>query len=1329
MAAIGAVGEFDSSMEDWESYIERVEFYMTANGITDEAKKRATLFSICGVKTYHTIRNLAAPTAPGAIAYDDILALAQGHFCPKPDVTVQRYKFNSRVRGKEESVAKFVEELRHIALYCEYKDSLNDMLRDRLICGINHKRMQCRLLAEKKTTFEDALKLALAMEAADKDAKDLTNDLEPQPVQNLRSKYRPSTKQGPKEREGPQRNCYRCGGKHSPDSCYFKEAECHACHKKGHIARVCKTNPDYYRKRGQPKLKEKDSAKQTNNIEEDEEKSDDVYNMFTVKKDHRNPIVVDVIVQNEKLKMEVDTGAAVSLISEAVYRKTWKNGKAPPLQPTKTKLKTYTGEEVPVLGTIQVEVTLGSQSKVLSLVIVKGEGPSLLGRDWLMLLKLDWQAIHSMVRADLADRLSVILDNHSSLFKEGLGTIQGETAKLHTNPQVHPKFCKPRPVPFSLREKVEVELERLEKEGIIRKRQFSEWAAPIVPVLKDDGTVRVCGDYKVTANQAVIVDPHPIPRIEDIFAKMAGGTLYTKLDLSHAYLQLRLDDAAREYLVINTHRGLYEYTRLPFGVSSAPAIFQRTMESILQGLDQVAVYIDDILITGRSEEEHLKVLDEVLQRLEKAGMRLKKSKCTFLSQSVEYLGHKISKEGLQPTEDKVRAITHAPKPNNVSQLKAFLGLVNYYHKFMPNLSTVLSPLYKLLQVKVPWTWGRQQQQAFDEAKSFLKSPQLLTPYDTEKPLVLACDASPVGVGAVLAHRMEDGSDRPIGYASRALTLTERKYAQIDKEALAIVYGIKRFHQYLYGRNFIIHTDHKPLMYLFNENRSIPATASARVQRWALTISGYTYQIQHRSGTKLGNADGLSRLPLPTTIKEVPVPTETVLLMEHLDASLVTAAHIKSWTDRDIILAKVKRYTLHGWPDNTEDNLKQYKNRKDELSVENGCLLWGARVIVPPQLQKQVLEEIHQGHPGIVRMKAFARCYVWWPSLNADIEKKVQNCTACQQQRKLPPSIPIQPWEWPQKPWTRVHIDYAGPFMGKMLLVAVDSYSKWIDVFVVSSTSTEATLDSLRKLFANNGLPEVIVSDNGTSFTSVQFKEFVTRNGIKHITTAPYHPSSNGLAERAVQTVKDGLKKMTGPLQTRVSRFLFNYRTTPHTTTGATPAELLMGRRLRTHLDLVYPSKEQHYRRQQEKQVENKGQSKKKPKSFLVGERVMAKNFGTGTTCRWLPGKITRLEGNTMVEIELDDKRIWRRHIDHIIRTTVSRSDDEYDPSVMPWNVESHDSDNDNPPNDEVDPTDNDELPRAATPEQIDTGQVGGAQETRHSTRTRPPINRYAPTSK
>ena len=382
------------------------------------------------------------------------------------------------------------------------------------------------------------------------------------------------------------------------------------------------------------------------------------------------------------------------------------------------------------------------------------------------------------------------------------------------------------------------------------------------------------------------VNAYPIPRIEDLFTAMSGGLVFTKLDLSHAYLQLVLDESSREYLTINTHKGLYEYTRLPFGVSSAPSIFQRTMENLLQGIEKLAIYIDDILITGRTEEEHLCNLDEVLQRLEEAGMRLKEKKCTFMAESVEYLGYRISKEGLHhPTDEKVRAVTLAPEPTNVSELKAFLGLINYYGKFLPNLSTVLEPLYRLLQKRTLWAWQKEQQAAFNKAKALLKSSRVLVHYDDSKKLVLLCDAFPVGLGAVLSHIEEDGTERPIGYASRTLTPAERKYAQIDWEALAIVYGVKRFHQYLYGRSFVIYSDHKPLMYLFDEHRGIPMTASARVQRWALTLSGYSYSIAHCLGTKLGNADGLSRLPLPTAQKEVPQPPDTVLLLEQLNSSL------------------------------------------------------------------------------------------------------------------------------------------------------------------------------------------------------------------------------------------------------------------------------------------------------------------------------------------------------------------------------------------------------------------------------------------------------------
>ena len=449
------------------------------------------------------------------------------------------------------------------------------------------------------------------------------------------------------------------------------------------------------------------------------------------------------------------------------------------------------------------------------------DGPSLLGRNWLAELQIDWRGVYQIQEPAA---LAAVLKAHKALFKREFGTITCAKAELHMDPQVSPAFHRPQQVPFAQRQKVEDELIRLEKKGIIRPRKFSEWASPIVPVPKSDGSVHICGDYKISANKAMICDIHPIPTSEDLFAMMAGGMSFTKLDLSHAYLQLQLADSAREYLVINTHKGLFEYTRMPFGIKSAPAIFQRTMDNLLQGLDHVGVYIDDILITGKSEEQHL---NEVLSRLEKAGVRLKQEKCVFMADEVTYLGHRLNREGIQPTGAKVEAINQAPK---LSELQAFLGMVNFYGKFMENFSTLLAPLYKLPRKGVVWRWGKPQRQAFDGAKELLSSPKLWVHYDTTKELILTCDASPYGLGAVLAHRMEDGTERPIEYASRTLAPAERNYAQIDKEALVVMYGVKRFHKYLYGRPFVICSDHKPLIYLFGEHRGISATASARVQQ-------------------------------------------------------------------------------------------------------------------------------------------------------------------------------------------------------------------------------------------------------------------------------------------------------------------------------------------------------------------------------------------------------------------------------------------------------------------------------------------------------------------
>ena len=268
---------------------------------------------------------------------------------------------------------------------------------------------------------------------------------------------------------------------------------------------------------------------------------------------------------------------------------------------------------------------------------------------------------------------------------------------------------------------------------IISPVQFSTWAAPIVPVPKQSGEVRICGDYKITINQACTADSYPLPKVDDLLANLAGGQYFSKLDLSQAYLPLPPDERSKEFVTVNTHRGLYRYNRLPFEVSSAPSIFQQTIENLLQGIKGVSVYIDDIHISGSTLHEHLQILDTVLEKLQTSGLKLNKTKCFFLHHRIEYLGYIIDRDGLHPTTEKVRAIQEACMPQNVSELRSFFGIINYYHCFLPNLSTALAPLYHLLQKDVKWTKEKEQDKAFTAAKKALQDDSLLVHYDESKP--------------------------------------------------------------------------------------------------------------------------------------------------------------------------------------------------------------------------------------------------------------------------------------------------------------------------------------------------------------------------------------------------------------------------------------------------------------------------------------------------------------------------------------------------------------------------------------------------------------------
>ena len=719
-----------------------------------------------------------------------------------------------------------------------------------------------------------------------------------------------------------------------------------------------------------------------------------------------------------------------------------------------------------------------------------------------------------------------------------------------------------RNIPLPLRSKVQSELKRMELLGVISPVcSPTPWCAGMVVVPKPSGKVRICVDLK-HLNECVQREYHPLPRVEETLAQLSGAQVFTKLDANSGFWQIPLARNSRLLTTFITPFGRYCFNVLPFGITSAPELFQRRMSSLLNGMPGVVCLMDDVLIFGKSQAEHDAHLEAVLKCLVSAGVTLNPDKCEFSNLELKFLGHIVNSHGVQVDPAKTDAILQIHPPKTVSELRRFIGMTNHLSKFIPCSAEVMKPLTELLSSKRIFCWETAQSEAFKKVKEKLTNTPLLALYDPSAETKVSADASSFGLGAVILQRPDANSEwRAVAFASRTMTDTEVRYAQIEKEALALTWACEKFSMYLIGRSFTLETDHKPLISLLGQKNldSLPP----RVLRFRLRMMRYDFTIIHVAGKSLLTADTLSRAPVkikPTEISDLQSLAEAFIAtaVHSLPASSDLMERIRLAQMEDPVLSQAMKFCVDGWPakHTIKGTLKVYWNVRNELSIYNQLLLRSNRIVIPAGLQQEILDRIHQGHQGITKCRLRASTTVWWPGVSQQIMSMVQNCKECC--RTSPHrSEPLIPSKLPQRPWQKIGTDLF-ELNGVMYLLLVDYYSRFIEVAKLSSTTARSVISVMKSMFGRYGIPEIIISDNGPQYSSHEFAEFASSYDFKHATSSPYHPQGNGEAERAVKTVKKLLRNSHDP-----NLALLAYRSTPLSWCHLSPSQLLMGRQLRS----------------------------------------------------------------------------------------------------------------------------------------------------------------------
>ncbi|XP_053326251.1 uncharacterized protein K02A2.6-like [Spea bombifrons] len=830
------------------------------------------------------------------------------------------------------------------------------------------------------------------------------------------------------------------------------------------------------------------------------------------------------------MPFKLDTGAQINVISESVFNLMKPR---PTLQETNIRVTGYSGANIPVKGRCLAKVTYKTKVHTLSFIVVPKNVQAILGLSSCERLNLVKRVLVLETGSD--PEYEGLLEEYRDLFN-GLGCLPGEhTIRIDKTvpPVVHP--C--RKVPFALQDQLKAELDRMESMGVIAKiDEPTEWVNSLVIVDKKNGKLRICLDPR-DLNKAIKREHFKLPTREEIMSQFANAKYFSKLDASSGFWQLKLDEDSSKLCTFNSPYARYRFLRLPFGIASAPEVYHKTIHMLYEHIEGVDTSMDDIIIWGTTKEEHDSRLRKVLEATRQANLKLNKEKCQLGLKELKFVGDIISDQGVRPDPMKISAIKYMKKPQNVKDVQRFLGMVNYMGKFIPNLSEKIAPLRWLLEKKNAWNWNHEQETAWQHLKEVLTHEPVLKFYDPAKAIKISSDASQNGIGAVLLQD-HDSTWQPVAYASRSMSGAETRYAQIEKELLSILFACNRFRQCISGQLVNVETDHKPLITLFTKSLN---DCPLRIQRLMIKLQRYTLKVTFTPGKMMYTADALSRAVDERAGQDDKVAEEIQAYVDMVTSAMpITDAKMQmicQETEKDSTLDRVKRAIQIGWPDVKQsciDGVQEYWNCRAELTVVNGIIFKGSKIVIPHSLRKLMLEKIHEGHLGIEKCRKRAREVMFWPRMNQDISDIVASCDTCLKYHVCNAKEPLQPHPVPERPYQKVGVD----------------------------------------LFTCNNTDFVIINDYHSLY-----------------------PESNGLIEKSVGIVKKLMQK-SEESKSEFYKALLAYRSTP-LACGYSPAQLLMGRRLRTNL----PMKDDLLARRTGAQVKQFKENQKEKQKVYFDSRV------------------------------------------------------------------------------------------------------------------------------